>query len=132
MFGSDLTPLAVVWHRCGVCSRLVMLDSDHIAVHLKSGRHPRITHKDYNEAFMVDTRTTKHIARARDGENNFVRQLQREESRREEVGEPSSRVRRKARARVAYEEGEFDLPTVLENPEPQVVIETVTEDEESS
>ena len=88
MFGSSLTPVAVVWHRCGVCRQLVMLDSDHVAVHLKSGGHPRITHKDYNEAFMVDTRTTKYTKRARDGENNFVRQLQREEMRTEEVGEP--------------------------------------------
>ena len=35
-------------HRCGVCSNLVLFDNDAIAVHLKSGNHPRITHKDYN------------------------------------------------------------------------------------
>ena len=89
MFGPDLTPLAVVWHRCGICSQLIMLDSDHVAVHLKSGGHPRVTHKDYNEAFMVDTRTTKHCSR-RDksqSQNNFVRQLKWEETRGEEVGE---------------------------------------------
>jgi len=135
MFGASLTPLAVVWHRCGVCGMLVMLDSDHIAVHLKSGGHPRITHKDYNEAFMVDTRSTKHYnKRSSDREQDFVQQLQREESRTEEVGEPS-RVKRKPR--VAYEEGDYDIGKVLENstrdiPDPQVIIETVTEDEESS
>ena len=31
-------------------------DSDHIAVHLKTGGHPVITHKDYNDQYMVDTR----------------------------------------------------------------------------
>ena len=94
MFGPDLTPLAVVWHRCGICQKLLMLDSDHVAVHLKSGGHPRITHKDYNEAFMVDTRTSKHTPRqpsSRDhsySQNNFVTQLKSEETRGEEVGEP--------------------------------------------
>ena len=34
--------------RCGVCSDLVLFDNDAIAVHLKSGNHPRISHKDYN------------------------------------------------------------------------------------
>ena len=34
-FGPDLVPVEVVWHQCGVCGELVMLDSDHVAVHLK-------------------------------------------------------------------------------------------------
>ena len=34
-FGPDLAPVEVVWHQCGVCGELVMLDSDHVAVHLK-------------------------------------------------------------------------------------------------
>ena len=42
--------------RCGVCGELVMFDNDHIAVHLKRGSHPRITHKDYNDQYLVDTR----------------------------------------------------------------------------
>ena len=86
MFGSGLAPLAVVWHRCGICQQLLMLDSDHVAVHLKSGGHPRITHRDYNEAFMVDTRTSKHTPRP-PSQNNFVAQLKWEETRGEEVGE---------------------------------------------
>ena len=36
-FGEELIPVEVVWHECGVCGELVMLDSDHIAVHLKKG-----------------------------------------------------------------------------------------------
>ena len=58
-YGADLVPVELVWHRlvflfkyfpalcqkkfhncfvrCGVCGELVMLDSDHIAVHLKRG-----------------------------------------------------------------------------------------------
>jgi len=55
-YGADLIPVEIVWHRCGVCSKIVMLDSDHIAVHLKTGGHPVITHKDYNDQYMVDTR----------------------------------------------------------------------------
>ena len=153
MFGPDLTPLAVVWHRCGICSHLIMLDSDHVAVHLKSGGHPRVTHKDYNEAFMVDTRTSKHTSRQPSSRDSFVRQLKWEESRGEEVGEPRwgsrqspaswqqiiiglySSNKLKRRPRVAYEEGEFDIGKVLENPpdgDPQVVIETVTEEREQS
>ena len=41
----------------------------------------------------------------------------------------------KRRPRVAYEEGEYDIGKVLENPpdgDPQVVIETVTEEREQS
>ena len=29
-------------------NNLVLFDNDAIAVHLKSGNHPRISHKDYN------------------------------------------------------------------------------------
>ena len=36
-FGAELIPVEVVWHECGVCGELVMLDSDHIAIHLKKG-----------------------------------------------------------------------------------------------
>ena len=39
--------------RCGVCSNLVLFDNDAIAVHLKSGNHPRITHKDYNRCLNL-------------------------------------------------------------------------------
>ena len=57
-----------------MCDKLIVLDSDAVAVHLKAGGihfellvnfilihsgHPRITHKDYNENYMVDTRTSK-------------------------------------------------------------------------
>ena len=55
-FGGNLKPLEPVYHRCGVCSKKIFLDADAIAVHLRSGGHPRITFKDYSDTFMVDTR----------------------------------------------------------------------------
>ena len=55
-FGVELEILAMVYHRCGVCSTLIILDNDSIAEHLKRGNHPRITHRNYNNAYMVDTR----------------------------------------------------------------------------
>ena len=58
-FGSELEPVEPVYHRCGICSQIIFLDSDAVAVHLKSGGHPRITHKDYNDTFMVDTRSSR-------------------------------------------------------------------------
>ena len=42
-FGSDLVPIEIIYHRCGICGELVLLDSDHIAVHLKRPGH-YITH----------------------------------------------------------------------------------------
>ena len=54
-FGPDLFPIVPVYHRCGICEELVLLDSDHIAVHLKRPGH-FITHKNYNEGYMVDSR----------------------------------------------------------------------------
>ena len=57
-YGTDLIPVEKVYHQCGKCGSLVLLDSDHIAQHLKSKRH-NITHKDYNAAYMVDSRLKK-------------------------------------------------------------------------
>ena len=54
----ELEPIEPVFHRCGICEKKIFLDNDAVAVHLKSLGHPRITHKDYNEAFMVDTRSS--------------------------------------------------------------------------
>ena len=71
-FGSELIPVEIVWHRCGVCEELVMLDSDHIAVHLKRGGHPRITHKDYNDQYMVDTRKSQFEGSVRKPKPNKV------------------------------------------------------------
>jgi len=67
-FGPELVPVEIVWHRCGVCDKLIVLDSDSVAVHLKAGGHPRITHKDYNDNYMVDTRTSKHSVTKKRGE----------------------------------------------------------------
>ena len=55
----QLEPVEPVYHRCGICGELIFLDSDALAVHLKSGGHPRISHKEYNDAYMVDSRSSK-------------------------------------------------------------------------
>jgi len=57
-FGVDLVPVKYVYHRCGICEELIVLDSDHVAVHLKKPGH-NITHKNYNAGYMVDTRMRK-------------------------------------------------------------------------
>ena len=57
----ELEPIEPVFHRCGICEKKIFLDNDAVAVHLKSLGHPRITHKDYNEAFMVDTRSSTRL-----------------------------------------------------------------------
>jgi len=63
MFGTQLIPMEVIMHRCGICAELVLLDSDHIAVHLKTPGH-NISHKDYNACYMQDTRvaTKRRVA----------------------------------------------------------------------
>eukprot|EP00092_Neocalanus_flemingeri_P017333 GFUD01018748.1.p1 GENE.GFUD01018748.1~~GFUD01018748.1.p1 ORF type:complete len:612 (+),score=120.78 GFUD01018748.1:50-1885(+) len=58
-FGPDLVPIEIVHHRCGLCGELVLLDSDHIATHLKTPGH-YITHKNYNNGYMVDARSNKY------------------------------------------------------------------------
>ena len=41
-----------VIHKCALCKELVILDSDTIAVHLKS-KHKGVSHKEYNAKYMV-------------------------------------------------------------------------------
>ena len=74
-FGSDLEPVEPVYHRCGVCSQIIFLDSDAVAVHLKSGGHPRITHKDYNDTFMVDTRSSRQYVTSQEKEDRAEQRL---------------------------------------------------------
>ena len=40
-----------MYHKCGICDTTVLLDSDDIAHHLR--KYHSITHKNYNEKFMV-------------------------------------------------------------------------------
>ena len=46
----DLVEL--VLHQCGICGELLLLDSDYIAQHLKSGGHANITHGNYNNLYI--------------------------------------------------------------------------------
>ena len=57
----ELEPVEPVFHLCGFCEKKIFLDNNAVAVHLKSLGHPRITHKDYNEAFMVETRSSTRL-----------------------------------------------------------------------
>ena len=54
----QLEPIESVFHQCGICSVLIMFDSDHIASHLKSPGH-NITHKEYNSNYLTDSRDVK-------------------------------------------------------------------------
>ena len=74
-FGSDLEPVEPVYHRCSICSQIIFLDSDAVAVHLKSGGHPRITHKDYNDTFMVDTRSSRQYVTSQEKEDRAEQRL---------------------------------------------------------
>jgi hypothetical protein len=53
-----------VFHKCGICGEPVLLDTDKISTHLiNNKRTHRMTHKEYNEAFMQYSRNstkTKH------------------------------------------------------------------------
>merc|ERR1712129_167112 len=45
--------LEVVFHRCGVCSLPIILDSDSLASHLNSNRAThRLSHREYNDSFL--------------------------------------------------------------------------------
>jgi hypothetical protein len=48
-------PVERVLHRCGVCGTLLLMDSDALAKHLKAKDHPKITHREYNEKYMVNS-----------------------------------------------------------------------------
>ena len=62
-FGATLVPVETVYHKCGLCGKLVLFDSDHISDHLRRAGH--MTHKEYNDGFMVDTRLRKVDPRLR-------------------------------------------------------------------
>jgi len=43
-----------VFHRCGICQKIILLDSDSVASHLHSHKgEQKMTHKEYNEKFMI-------------------------------------------------------------------------------
>ena len=59
IYGAELIPVELVWHKCGICGDLVMLDFDCIEKHLNQKGHPEITHQAYKLLYMVDTRKGK-------------------------------------------------------------------------
>ena len=50
--GKAMTLLQRVLHKCALCKELLLLDSDTIAMHLKS-KHKGVSHKEYNARYMV-------------------------------------------------------------------------------
>ena len=50
--GKSMTLLQRVIHKCALCKELLLLDSDTIAMHLKS-KHKGVSHKEYNARHMV-------------------------------------------------------------------------------
>ena len=50
-----------VYHKCGICLAIILLDSDDVAKHLR--RHHSITHRRYNEEYMA----TRNSDRAEQG-----------------------------------------------------------------
>eukprot|EP00092_Neocalanus_flemingeri_P008292 GFUD01008938.1.p1 GENE.GFUD01008938.1~~GFUD01008938.1.p1 ORF type:complete len:495 (+),score=161.34 GFUD01008938.1:44-1528(+) len=112
-FGSDLVPLEIINHRCGICEELVLLDSDHIAVHLKRPGH-YITHKNYNDGYMVDSRSskynmTKRVFRDKPSSIQFP-----------QLNQPQLNIKERSRrkARIPYDEAEYDLSNFIESPSP--------------
>ena len=61
-FGRKLKVVEKVLHRCQICHDLVTHDSDSIGLHLKKPGH-NISHKNYNLAYLVDTRSQKRKSR---------------------------------------------------------------------
>ena len=43
--------LEIIYHKCGICARPILLNSDDIAFHLR--RFHKISHKEYNAKYMV-------------------------------------------------------------------------------
>jgi len=64
-FGLEPPLLKEVFHRCGVCENLVLMDHDAIAGHLKIAGHPRITNKNYKSQYMVDSRKLRKKVKGR-------------------------------------------------------------------
>ena len=48
-----------IFHKCGICGKPVLFDSDSIAVHLKNRDNHNVTHKVYNDTFLTKICGTK-------------------------------------------------------------------------
>ena len=51
MFGTNIKIIEEIYHKCGICGKSILLDSDSVVSHLKKRGHST-THKQYNKKFM--------------------------------------------------------------------------------
>jgi len=116
-FGPDLVPVVPVYHRCGICEELVLLDSDHVAVHLKKPGH-YISHKNYNEGYMVDSRKNKYNMTKRVFRKEKPSELKYILPKNQITTELNVKERSKRKARVPYSEAEYDLCEFIDSPSP--------------
>ena len=61
IFGYELEIIEEVFHKCGICQDIILLDYHSVAKHLKSVEHRnrdpnKTTHKDYNKHFIVTSK----------------------------------------------------------------------------
>ena len=54
LFGEKLEYEEKVLHKCALCGEIILLDNDYVATHVR--KHRGITHKQYNQFYMVDSR----------------------------------------------------------------------------
>jgi len=109
----EVSPVERVLHRCGLCRQLLLLDSDAVATHLRSSGHTEISHRRYNERFMVDTRANRRRGKLEKG--TVVRKL---EAQLVKVKEPAStratrRRGAKGRAGVLVKDEEKDADVAI-------------------
>ena len=66
-----------IFHRCGVCQAILLLDSDSIATHIKKEGTHGMTHKDYNRKFIKlahDTQSKENMKSKRSKNAELCRQ----------------------------------------------------------
>ena len=61
-----------VYHRCGLCAKLVLFDSDIISGHLRAC-HKEFTHSEYNARFMILQGTSSALKASIKEENEFIK-----------------------------------------------------------
>ena len=116
MFGQELQLVEEVLHRCELCEEHVLLDSDHIAMHLKKPGH-NITHKNYNATYMVGTRAASPKPTAVKQELTVVKQ------------EPTRLGPRRRRKKRFYDDYDLALALSLESSEHYELAKAVTSGE---
>ena len=96
-FGADLDVVEKVLHRCGICEDLIVLDSDHIAKHLKKPGH-NITHKNYNAKYTVNTKYHRSRGRYKREPVKSEERLDVKQEPNEDSGDMGGRRKRKRNA----------------------------------